>query len=64
MLILSRFINQTIVIQDDIHITILSVDGIKVRLGIAAPKSIIVHRKEVHERIKNGIKKLLGKKLY
>ena len=50
MLILSRKINETIVINDNIKVTVLEVRGDKVRLGVEAPKSINVDRKEVWER--------------
>ena len=52
MLVLSRQKDQTIMIGDDIEITIVDVRGDKVRIGIAAPSSIPVHRKEVYEAIK------------
>lgn len=51
MLILSRKRGQTVVINDNITVTVLeTVDG-KVRLGIAAPRSVPVHRREIHEAI-------------
>ncbi len=53
MLILSRKPNQSIVINDDIVVTVLGVQGDKVRLGIDAPLEIPVHRQEVHCRIQN-----------
>lgn len=52
MLVLSRQINQSIMIGDDIEIVIADIRGDKVRIGINAPRVIPVHRKEVHERIK------------
>ena len=48
MLVLSRQINETIMIGDNIEITVVDVRGDKVRLGIVAPKNITVHRKEVY----------------
>ena len=51
MLVLSRQKDESIIIGDDIEITIVDVRGDKVRLGINAPKSISVHRKEVYEAI-------------
>ena len=51
MLVLSRQKDESIVIGDDIEITIVDVRGDKVRLGINAPKSIPVHRREVYEAI-------------
>ena len=52
MLVLSRLKDQTIVIGDDIEITIVDVRGDKVRLGINAPRCVSVHRKEVYEAVK------------
>ncbi len=51
MLVLSRQCDQTIVIGDNIEITVVSIRGDKVRLGINAPREITVHRKEVYEAI-------------
>ena len=51
MLVLSRQCDQTIVIGDNIEITVVSIRGDKVRLGINAPREISVHRKEVYEAI-------------
>ena len=51
MLVLSRQKDESIVIGDDIEITIVDIRGDKVRLGIAAPSEIPVHRKEVYEAI-------------
>ncbi|MCD6365730.1 MAG: carbon storage regulator CsrA [Planctomycetes bacterium] len=52
MLVLSRQRDETIIIGDDIEITIVDIRGEKVRLGISAPSHISVHRKEVYEAIK------------
>ena len=51
MLVLSRQKDESIMVGDDVEITIVDVRGGKVRLGITAPKSIPVHRKEVYETI-------------
>lgn len=51
MLVLSRQKNESIMIGDDVEIIIVDVRGDKVRLGITAPKSISVHRKEVYNAI-------------
>ncbi|HAO64452.1 TPA: carbon storage regulator [Candidatus Taylorbacteria bacterium] len=51
MLVLSRQRDETIMIGDDIEITIVDIRGDKVRLGINAPATIPVHRKEVYEAI-------------
>ena len=52
MLVLSRKKSESIVIRDDIVITVVEVRGDKVRLGIEAPKEVPVHRREVYEKIK------------
>lgn len=52
MLVLSRQRDETIMIGDDVEITIVDIRGDKVRLGITAPRQIQVHRKEVYEAIK------------
>ena len=51
MLVLSRKKNESIVINNDIVITIVEIRGDKVRLGIVAPKDVAVHREEVYEAI-------------
>ena len=51
MLVLSRRKNESIMIDDDVKITIIDVRGDKVRLGITAPKSIPVHRREIYDAI-------------
>lgn len=53
MLVLSRQRDETIMIGDDIEVTVVDIRGDKVRLGINAPKSISVHRKEVYDAIRN-----------
>lgn len=53
MLVLSRLRDETIMIGDDIEITVVDIRGDKVRLGITAPSRIAVHRKEVYEAIRN-----------
>ncbi|MCF6228042.1 MAG: carbon storage regulator CsrA [Planctomycetes bacterium] len=52
MLVLSRQINQSIMIGDDIELTIVDIKGDKVRVGINAPAHVAVHRKEVYLSIK------------
>lgn len=55
MLVLSRKKNESIVINNDIVITVVEIRGDKVRLGIAAPKDVPVHREEVFQAI-HGVK--------
>jgi len=50
MLVLTRRVNETIVIEGDIRITVVSIKGDKVRLGIDAPDTVRVDRAEIHER--------------
>lgn len=50
MLVLKRMINEAITIGDDIKVTICDVKGDTVKLGIDAPKDVIVDREEIHER--------------
>lgn len=59
MLILTRNVTETIVIGDDITITVLGTQGHRVRLGINAPNDISVHREEVYNKIKNEANKTM-----
>lgn len=52
MLILTRRVGETVMIGNDVTVTVLGVKGNQVRVGISAPKSVAVHREEIHERIK------------
>jgi carbon storage regulator len=52
MLILGRRIGETIIIGNDVTVTVLGVKGNQVRVGINAPKHVAVHREEIYERIK------------
>ncbi len=52
MLILTRRVGETVMIGNDVTVTVLGVKGNQVRVGINAPKTIAVHREEIFERIK------------
>lgn len=54
MLILSRRTDESIVIGDEVTITVLSVKGKQVRIGIDAPPSVSVHREEIYRKIQSG----------
>ena len=54
MLVLSRKLNQSIVIGDDVHIVVVSIDRDTVKLGIQAPREVPVHRAEVYEEIQRA----------
>lgn len=53
MLILTRRVGETVMIGDDVTVTVLGVKGNQVRVGVSAPKDIAVHREEIYERIKS-----------
>lgn len=60
MLVLSRKINESIIIGENIEIKVLSIDGDQVKLGIVAPKNVKVHRSEVYEAIQEQNKAALN----
>ncbi len=53
MLILTRRVGETVMIGEEISVTVLGVKGNQVRVGINAPKNVAVHREEIFERIKS-----------
>lgn len=52
MLILTRRVGETVMIGDNVTVTVLGVKGNQVRIGVNAPKEVAVHREEIFERIK------------
>ena len=53
MLILTRRVGESIMIGEEVVVTVLGVKGNQVRIGVNAPKEVSVHREEIYERIKN-----------
>lgn len=53
MLILTRRVGETLMIGDEVTVTVLGVKGNQVRIGVNAPRDVSVHREEIYERIKN-----------
>ena len=51
MLILTRRVGETLMIGDDVSVTVLGVKGNQVRIGVNAPKDVAVHREEIYQRI-------------
>lgn len=52
MLILTRRVGETLMIGDEITVTVLSIKGNQIRIGINAPKTVSIHREEIYQRIK------------
>ena len=57
MLVLTRYIDESIIINDNIKITVLDIQGKQVRLGIEAPIDVDVHREEIYEKIQTELSK-------
>lgn len=57
MLILTRRVGETLIIGDDVVITVLGVKGNQVRIGINAPKEVSIHREEIYNRIHQATEK-------
>jgi len=53
MLILTRRVGETLMIGDDVTVTVLGVKGNQVRIGVNAPKDVSVHREEIYDRIRS-----------
>jgi carbon storage regulator len=53
MLILTRRVNESLMVGDDVTVTVLSVSGNQVRIGVNAPRHVPVHREEIYEKIKH-----------
>jgi carbon storage regulator len=61
MLVLTRKVGETIMIGDDVTVTVLGLVGNQIKIGVNAPKSVSVHREEIYDRIqKEGNKKELA----
>ncbi|TDG14723.1 carbon storage regulator [Seongchinamella unica] len=57
MLILTRRVGESLMVGDDITVTVLGVKGNQVRIGVNAPRDVAVHREEIYERIQEDDKK-------
>jgi len=64
MLVLTRKVNEVILIDDNIEIKVVSIEGNHVRIGINAPKDKTIHRKEIYERIKEENKTAVKSKIH
>ena len=53
MLILTRRVGETVMVGNDVTVTIVGVKGNQIRIGVTAPKDVTVHREEIYERIKH-----------
>jgi carbon storage regulator len=53
MLILTRRVNEKLMVGDDVTVTVLSISGNQVRIGVAAPRHVPVHREEIYDKVKS-----------
>ena len=60
MLILTRKVNETLMVGDDVSVTVLGIKGGQIRIGINAPRDVAVHRQEVYEKILQERKEVEG----
>lgn len=60
MLILTRRVSETLMIGDEVNVTVLGIRGNQVRIGVDAPKDVAVHREEIYEKIQQENDGLLG----
>jgi carbon storage regulator len=54
MLVITRREGESVILNDNIEVIVLSVDGAQIRLGFNAPQSVLIHRKELYERIQRA----------
>jgi len=60
MLILTRKVNETLMVGDDVSVTVLGIKGGQIRIGINAPREVAVHRQEVYEKVLQERKEVEG----
>jgi carbon storage regulator len=63
MLILTRKVGETLMVGDDVTVTILGLKGNQVKIGVSAPKEVTVHRKEIYERIKTEAQTMRNRRM-
>lgn len=60
MLILTRKVGESLMIGDEVNVTVLGIKGNQVRIGVNAPKHVSVHREEIYQRIQQGVGDVLA----